>query len=258
MSETPEIPDDLRDGFVAEIEAVAESAGVEVQARTLGEGVTDKELTHAPEWDRPLLEMYRGVTDPDAPADRALVSFAESATPEFVLQRIREAIMSGAMFSEFDEIPSDRLMGLRQDFADALTVEDGFTLDSITESLMDFEAGLSRDEAERIARTESSAVLNKARELGYEEQGESDGLFYWTGAEPGDNRQTEACEWLIRQTNPYYGGTPRPMDELREMVAEAPEHDDDLADTMARPESWVVHINERSTWHKAPPNWEDL
>jgi hypothetical protein len=42
------------------------------------------------------------------------------------------------------------------------------------------------------------------------------------------------------------------MGELRDMVAEAPEHDDDMDNNMARPESWIVHINERSTWAKAP------
>jgi len=40
--------------------------------RCLGEGVTDQELAHAPEWDRPLLEMYRGVTDPNSDPNRAL------------------------------------------------------------------------------------------------------------------------------------------------------------------------------------------
>lgn len=215
-------------------------------------GVTDRDLQHAPEWDRPLLEMYQGVTDPESDPDRALVSFAASSTPEFVLERIREAIMGGALFSDFDEIPADRLVDLRQEFADSLGT-DNFTLDSLTENLMEFEADLSRNEAERIARTESSAVLNKSRELGYEDRGEGDARFYWSGASLGDARQTEACAWLIRQTNPFEGGTPVPMDELRDMVDEAPTHDDDMANDLARPNSWVVHPNERSTFVKAPP-----
>ena len=223
----------------------------------MGEGITDDELAHAPEWDKPMLEMYQGVTNPDSDPSRALVSFASSATPEFVLERIREAIMSGAMFTDFEEIPSDRLMDLRQEFADTLGTDD-FTLDSITDSLMEFEADLSRDEAERIARTESSAVLNSAREDAYREQGEDDGLFYWTGAEPGDDRQTDACEWLIEETNPFHGGEPVPMDELQEMLGEAWTHDDDMTTNMARPDSWIVHINERSSFAQAPPNWQQL
>jgi hypothetical protein len=237
---------------VDEDQLSAAEGDTDFRHRCLGEGITDTDLQHAPEWDRPLLEMHRKVSDTETPTDRNLVSFAESATPEFVLERIREAIMSGAMFSEFDQVPSDRLMELREEMADSLTVDTGFTLDSITENLMEFEADLSRDEAERIARTESSAVLNKAREIGYEEEGEADRRFYWSGAAPGDDRQTEACEWLIRETNPFHGGDPVPMDELRDMVEEAPEHDPEMDDNLARPESWVVHPNERSTLVLAP------
>ena len=95
--------------------------------------------------------------------------------------------------------------------------------------------------------------------LGYEERGElQDSLFYWTGADPGDRRQTEACEWLIRQTNPFEGGTPRSMDELQDMIGEAWQHDDEMDRDMSRPNNLVVHINERSTAVKAPPGWEDL
>jgi len=229
-----------------------DAEGGDTDFRCMGEGVTDEELAHAPEWDQPMLEMYQGVTNPDSDPSRALVSFASSATPEFVLDRIREAIMSGAMFSDFEEIPSDRLMDLRQEFADTLGTDD-FTLDSITDSLMEFEADLTRDEAERIARTESSAVLNKSREIAYEEQGEADERFYWTGASLGDSRQTEACAWLIEQTNPFAGdGEPVPMNELKDMIEKAPEHDPDMQDDLARPDSFVVHPNERSTFVLEP------
>ena len=225
--------------------------------RCLGEGVTDQELQHAPEWDRPLLEMYRGVTDPNSDPDRALVSFAASGTPEFVLERIREAIMGGALFSDFEDVPSSELMDFRQEFADALGT-DNFTLDDVTDRVMDF-ADVDRSKAERIARTETASTLNSARLEGYDERGElEDSLFYWTGAEPGDHRQTGACEWLIRQTNPFHGGTPRPMDELQDMIGEAWQHDDEMDRDMSRPNNLVVHINERSTAVKAPPGWEDL
>ena len=87
MPETPqELLDKLPDSMIDEANAVAESMGVEDTApeegpegfantlshRCLGEGVTDQELQHAPEWDRPLLEMYRGVTDPESDPNRAL------------------------------------------------------------------------------------------------------------------------------------------------------------------------------------------
>jgi hypothetical protein len=249
---------DKPDGWdVNNSEHALSESGTGNSHRCLGEGVTDAELQHAPEWDRPLLEMYRGVTNPDSDPSRTLVSFASSGTPDFVLERIRDAIMDGAMFSQFEDVPGDKLMDLRQTFADELGTDD-FTLDSITESLLEFEADLDRQAAERIARTESSAVLNRAREVGYEERGEADELFYWSGADPGDDRQTEACRLLIERTNPFHGGEPVPMDELRSLLTWAAEQDDDLDASMVREDSWIIHINERSTLIEAPPNWESL
>ena len=259
MSENTEIPENLRDAFVAEIESVADSVGVDIQMshRCLGEGVTDQELAHAPEWDRPLLEMYRGVTDPESDPNRALVSFAASGTPEFVLERIREAIDAGAIFGDLENVPSSEIMAFREEFKENLGT-DNFTLDDVTEAVMDF-TGESRGRAEVTARTETSSVLNTAREDGYQERGEAqDSLFYWTGADPGDDRQTEACEILIRETNPFHGGTPVPLEELRSMLTWAAEQADDVDASMVRPDNFIIHIGERSTFAKAPPGWEDL
>ena len=188
--------------------------------------------------------------------DRALVSFAASGTPEFVLDRIREAIMGGALFSDFEDVPSSELMDFRQEFADALGT-DNFTLDDVTDRVMDF-AEIDRPDAERIARTETSAALNSARERGYEERGEGDELFYWTGAEPGDDRQTEACRLLIERTNPFHGGEPVPLEELRSLLTWAAEEGEDTDPSMVREGNWLIHINERSTFSKAPPNWQQL
>jgi len=40
---------------------------------------------------------------------------------------------------------------------------------------------------------------------------------------------------------------------MSELVAEAPTHDPDMQDDLARPQNWVIHPNERSTFAKAPP-----
>ena len=41
------------------------------------------------------------------------------------------------------------------------------------------------------------------------------------------------------------------MDRLKELIDEAPTHDDDMDDNLARPENYVVHPNERKTWVRA-------
>jgi hypothetical protein len=214
-------------------------------------GPTDTDIANAPEWDQHLLEMHRKVSDPDGPTDKQLVSISDSATPEFVKTRIRDTLLSGTLFSDFDTVSASDRNQLREYMLETLT-QDGWTIDGLADQLQQIDGLEDRDKAETIARTESSAVINTSRENGYKEQGKGDGKFYWTGAEPGDRRQTEACEWLIRKTNPFHGGTPVSLERLRELVEEAPEHDEDMQDNLARPEVWVVHPNERSTFAKAP------
>jgi len=96
--------------------------------------------------------------------------------------------------------------------------------------------------------------LNTARSDSYRERGLADeSRFYWSGAPPGDDRQTDACEWLIEKTNPIAAnGTPVTLDELQDLIAEAPTHDPDMDDNLARPGDFVVHPNERSTHVLAP------
>jgi len=93
--------------------------------------------------------------------------------------------------------------------------------------------------------------LNSAREDGYQEQGlADDSKFYWSN--PVDNRTTEACEWLTEKTNPFKNGEPVSLEKLKELIEEAPEHDDQMQDDLARPENYVIHPNERSTWARVP------
>jgi hypothetical protein len=234
------------------VAAIEDTSGVDLSVDTSAVAERPAIYDHAPDYDEPLLRMHQSVVDPDTDLSRALtVSISDSGTPEFVLQRIRDAVYAGAMFGQFEDIPGGDLFDLREDFKSVLG-QDDFTLADVTDRIAD-DFGLSRDDAETIARTESSAVLNKAREMGYEERGDADALYYWTGASPPDRRQTEACEWLVETTNPFEGGDPVPMHELRQLVDEAPTHDDDMDNDLARPDSWVVHPNERSTFVIAPP-----
>jgi hypothetical protein len=83
---------------------------------------------------------------------------------------------------------------------------------------------------------------------GYEERGDvEDELFYWSGAPQSEqpDRTTDACDWLIQKTNPHHGGEPVPKDELRDLIEEAPTHDPDMDDNLARPSAWMIHPNER-------------
>jgi hypothetical protein len=199
-------------------------------------------------WEHTLYELHQQAFEADG--DVRLANFTERALPDFVKDRLQESIMQGAIFSQFDTLVENDIMQLREFMTEELTQNDGWTTDSIAGRLMDLESELTRDEAERIARTETASIVNSAREDGYEEQGLTDGEeFYWSGS-LGD-RTTDACRWLINKTNPNHGGNPVSLEELKDLIEEAPEHDDEMQDNLARPDDFVVHPQERKTWVRA-------
>lgn len=228
---------------------VAQGEVRELSANDLGSGtgnsnLAESDLAGIPEWDEHFLEIHKNVFAEDT-GKQLFGQNADYEVPEFVKERLKDAIRGGAVFSSFENIPSSDLMQLREYLTESL--EDGnWNIDGIADQIMQLDESVSRENAEVIARTETASVVNTAREEGYEERGNEDDLFYWTGVL--DGRQTEACEWLINRTNPNQGGNPVPMDELKELIEEAPEHDPDMQDNLARPENFVVHPNERKTF----------
>jgi len=218
------------------VEAIESTEGVEL-------------ADHTPEWDAHLLEMHAQIHEN---AGKELLQFSESQTPEFVKDRLRDAIMDGAVFNDIENIGGDDIFQLREFMTETLQ-SDGWTIDGLADQLQQLDGIESRDKARLIARMETASVVNSAREDGYEERGDGDAKFYWSGDTIAESdRTTEACDWLIRQTNPFEGGTPVPMDELKELIDEAPTHDPEMQDNLARPDNFVVHPQERKTFVKAP------
>jgi hypothetical protein len=243
------------DSKMDELEEARENSAVHNHAHSCGFHLSDGELEGAEEWEHALLEAYQNAFDADS--DVRLADLTERSLPDFVRQRIRDSIMGGALFSEFDTIPSGKIQELQTFMIDELAESEGWTFDTISEKLQEFEPSLNADEAETIARTETQSIINDAREEGY---AESDMIeneeFYWTGAI--DDRTTDACRWLIGGTseaeniggafdgtNPNYGGNPVSLEELKELVKEAAEKDDEIT---TKPREWTPHINCRKTY----------
>jgi hypothetical protein len=159
--------------------------------------------------------------------------------------------MGDALFEQIDSLPSGARHELRTTLMESLE-QDGWTIDGITEDIQNV-ANISQSDAETIARTEVASTVNTAREEGYKETGMAEGeQFYWTGATQAEqpDRTTDACDWLIQKTNPNHGGTPVSLSRLKELIAEAPTHDDDMQDDLARPENFIVHPQERKTFSR--------
>lgn len=195
-----------------------------------------------PEWDQALLEIHQQAFED---SETRILNFSDTAIPQFVKDRIRDTIMSGAIFADIDGVSDSERMQLREYMTESLTSE-GWTIDGVADQLMQLDSVDSREYAELVAQSETASILNTTRAEGYEEQGHGDDRFYWTGNL--DGRHTEACEWLIKQTNPHHGGDPVPMDELKELIDEAPEHDPEMDDDLARPDNYMVHPRERKTF----------
>ncbi|AFH21431.1 hypothetical protein OSG_eHP1_00005 [environmental Halophage eHP-1] len=233
--------------------------------RCLG-GPTERDKEHLPEWDQSLLSMQQAVTQPDMAGDKHLVSVTDNTTPQFVLDRIRDALLQGNIFTEIESIAASDRDQLREYMLETLTDERGWTLDGLTDQLQQIDGLENRDDAERVARTETTSILNNSREIAYQEQGKTDNRFYWTGAL--DDRTTDTCAYLqngfdadlenpgafsgLRRpdgTDPFEGGEPMPLEELQEHIKEVAQADPELN---TQPRQWTPHINCRSTFVLEP------
>jgi len=185
--------------------------------------------------------------------------------PPNVQTRISEAVQS----HDFSPVDGASTAQLRKIFDRRLTQPQGWSLSSLTNHLRDA-TGLDRDDARVIARTESTAILNRAREDASAQFGrelEEDVLHYWDG--PQDNSTSVQCAWLkggdelarsvaddpddlpstdFEGTNPEYGGDPVPMDELRELERRALDLFSEEGGFTSQARDHVLHANERHTF----------
>lgn len=164
--------------------------------------------------------------------------------PEFVKEAIRQALRSGAIQTISEKLPTGVTRhDVGQFFEEQLTQPAGWSLRSMTENYSE-RFGVSEDEALTAVRTQSTSVLNKAREEGYRQatDEEDDREFKWVGPDDADN--TDACEWLRAQSNPDEGGEPKSLDELQSLVQDA---NAEFFPTFDGGD-WVPHWNCRHTY----------
>jgi hypothetical protein len=222
---------------------VAQGDVRELSANDLAEGGTDFSDVNTDGWETELLDLHERVWAEDG--GKELLQFTETQTPEFVKQRLRDALMGDALFEQIDSISGGARHELRTTLMESLE-DDGWTIDGITEDIQNV-ANIDRQKAETIARSEVASTVNTARAEGYKETGMVEGeTFYWTGSL--DDRTTDACRWLINKTNPDHGGEPVSLETLQDLIEEAPTHDDDMQDDLARPDNFLVHPSERKTY----------
>jgi hypothetical protein len=187
--------------------------------------------------------------------------------PPNVQNRIQTAVRE----HDFAPVDSASSATLEDIFETRLTQPQGWSLDSLTRHLHR-ETGLDKDDARVIARTESTAILNKAREDASAELSkelDEQVLHYWDG--PQDEGTSVQCAWLkggddlaatvadddndlpstgFEGTHPEYDGTPVPMDDLRELEGRALDLFTDDGQFTSHARDHVMHPNCRHT-HRA-------
>lgn len=188
-------------------------------------------------WERAYHAVIETALWPDA-GRRQLFEFDPEEVPAFVKERLRETILDGAVFADFETIPSGARQALQTALLDSLEQRHGWSITSLRDNLQDAVPGLDDLEAERIARTETQHLVAESREAGYREQFGDDARFRWVG--PDDDRTTDACEWIKDQVDADEGV---PLEELKGLVDEANQK---FVDHDGR--DWTPHIQCRHTF----------
>ena len=179
---------------------------------------------------------------------------SDEDVPEYVIEQIESVFDAGAIFEDFKSLPGRVRDVISGTLEDALTQSQGWSLDSMVDRMSDELPRADPDDLETIARTESSKVLNEAREEGYRDRGLDDARFYWQG--PGDSRTTPACEDLKIATGQASGdaeaftnppGEPVSLSKLVDLERQA--HDYHFPNLSFR--KHTLHPNERHTFVRA-------
>lgn len=228
----PEGPDPPRDAQVDD-EASQAARGTErdeVAAKAdadpvVTDGGTDQHL-------RDMEAAFKHIVWPDPDAEsladispKASRSYWDNSqgVPEYVQDAIKQAVNSGVVWAGLDDVSP---LDAARFFKTELGSTEGWTLARLSEQFSQhFDVGISR--AITVVRSEVAAILNKAREIGYRQEGKADARYYWQG--PQDDSTTQACETLKTETNPAYDGEPVPLDDLEQRAREvSDEHFPDL------------------------------
>lgn len=188
------------------------------------------------EWEATIAELHERTWNADT--ERDLFQFDETRVPEFVMANLRNAI-DESLFSDFENIPSGARMAVREALLGSLDKQHGWSIRSIMDNLAENIPGeVSEAYLETVARSETQHLVSTAAEESYRERLDMDtARFRWSGMPYDPNRSTEACQWIEDQIEQAGGGVS--MDRLKELIQEAPRHDPDLANDMAR--EWAPH-----------------
>lgn len=163
--------------------------------------------------------------------------------PEFVKDFIEEVIKQNVVFDSFSNLPHTAALKIEELFRENLKQPQGWSVHSLVNDIQDAFPSVSSSQAENIARTETAAIMNSAREEAYKQRDdEEEYKYYWSNAQ--DHRTTDLCNDIIEEVESRGGAVP--LDELRTIVRAAARSYD--YGTPNRVDEWMAHYKCRSTF----------
>lgn len=172
----------------------------------------------------------------------------DSDIPQFVFDTLREAVTDKrVVWRKFSGYSRQTANAVHNSLEDNLTDESGWSISSIVDDIRDKFPGMGETKAVNIARTETSAVVNSAREEAYRQQsGSAQYVYYWQG--PADHRRTKVCEEITEEVEARGGNVP--LNELRSILRHYAKKYKNTPEggTPERVSEWTPHYQCRHTF----------
>lgn len=172
---------------------------------------------------------------------------ADEQVPEFVKEVIRQVIQNDVVWDDFSGYTRQAARAIQNSLRDNLTQPQGWSIESLVRDLQSIYPGMDDEQAHNIARTETSAVLNSAREEAYKKRPQAANyVYYWSG--PADHRRTDVCKEIVNEVESRGGSVP--MNELRSILrSKARKYENtDQGGTPERVSEWCPHYQCRHTF----------
>jgi hypothetical protein len=192
-------------------------------------------------------EIDDGQRNSGEPVEKSfLVDSGDYLVKDFYSDALK-AIAEGALYSFYDGATEQDVEAIHTIIQNAFETND-LSLDKLTEAIVNA-TSYDRDRAEMIARTETSAVAMRAREIGWKQMEEERGEeFLFRTSDAGDHRVSDTSKMIAQRIKEEGGAVT--IDRLKEIYREVstrPVSQGGMGPSWTGWKNFVAHPNERST-----------
>lgn len=196
-----------------------------------------------------------GKKDPDLSKSPGM--WSQSNPSKEAKEWIEAALEHNAVHGEYVGLPRLAPINIERMFRRRINRDEGFRVEDVVDDLQDLFPSLSEERALNIARTETSAVLDTAKDLAHdaemaeieeeadspEEVDEQEPKYKWVG--PNDDSTTEICSEVGRITDEKGGVS---LDKLQNLLQQHAQKSKN--GTPSRVDEWTPHYQCRRTFER--------